>query len=95
MRLQRPKITKDRTVTDITQHHAARIDQAHQRLDAHERRITSLETHTAVAEERSKHIQASLSNIQSGITWIQRLVIGGIITAAVAFLLGGGLNVGQ
>jgi hypothetical protein len=44
---------------------------------------------------RSQNIERSLGEIQSGITWITRLVIGGIIAGAVAFILGGGLNVGS
>lgn len=75
--------------------HVGRIEQAHQRLDAHEKRITSLETHTAVAAERAEHIQKSLDKIESGVTWITRLVIGAIIAGAMTFLISGGLNVGS
>lgn len=79
-------------MTELAHHHS--IAQAHQRLDAHEGRITKLETHTAVEAVRSQHIQEALTSIQSGITWITRLVIGGIVAGAVAFVLSGGLNVG-
>jgi len=82
-------------VTELSQHHVQQIAQAHQRLDAHEGRITKLETHTAVAAERSQHIQQSLTKIEGGISWITRLIIGGLLAAAVAFIVTGGLNVGQ
>lgn len=81
-------------MTDLTTIHIDRINQAHQRLDRHEVRITSLETHTAVAAERSEHIQKSLEKIESGQSWIIRLIIGTIIAAGIAFALKGGLNVG-
>ena len=82
-------------VTDLSHHHVQQIAQAHQRLDAHEGRLTKLETHTAVAAERSQHIQQSLTKIEGGISWITRLIIGALIAAAVAFIISGGLNVGQ
>lgn len=75
--------------------HDARIVDAHRRLDAHDERLTKLETHTAVAAERSEHIQKSLDKIEGGQSWLIRLVLGAIIVAAVAFALKGGLNVGQ
>ena len=82
------------TVTDLT-HHLQRIDQAHQRLDQHDNRLTKLETVTAVAAERSEHIQKSLDKIENGQSWIIRLVLGAMILAALTFALKGGLNVGQ
>lgn len=80
-------------MTDITQHALQRIDQAHQRLDKHDTRLTSLETHTAVATERAENIKKSLDKIESGQSWIIRLVLGGLIMGVIAFLLKGGLNV--
>jgi len=81
-------------VTDIN-FHAERIDQAHRRLDAQEKRITSLETLTAVTAERNQNIRDDLNDIKGSLTWITRLVIGGIIAGAVAFLISGGFNVGS
>lgn len=80
-------------MTDIDAHRAEQIAQAHRRLDAQESRIHKLEIHTAGEAVRSQNIERSLADIQSGITWITRLVIGGIIAAAVAFVITGGLNV--
>lgn len=76
-------------------HQTAQLAQAHQRLELHEGRITKLEIHSAEAAVRSQTIERSLGEIQSGITWITRLVIGGIVAGAVAFVLSGGLNVGS
>lgn len=81
-------------VTDISAH-IQRIDQAHQRLDTHDNRLTKLETHTAVAAERAEHIQKSLDKIESGQSWLIRLIIGAIILAGLAFAMKGGLNVVQ
>lgn len=80
-------------MTDIS-HHIQRIDQAHQRLDQHDNRLTKLETHTAVASERAEHIQKSLDKIESGQTWLIRIVIGAIVAAGLAIILKGGANVG-
>lgn len=80
-------------MNDLPSHHLERISQAHLRLDAHDGRLTSLETHAAVSAERSQHIQSSLTDIKAGITWIARLVIGGIVMGAIGFLISGGFNV--
>lgn len=77
---------------DFSQH-IQRIDQAHQRLDKHDSRLITLETHTAVATERAKNIEKSLDDIKGGQTWLIRLVIGAILLGVVAFILKGGLNV--
>ncbi len=79
-------------MTDIA-HHVAHLAQAHSRLDAHEGRLTKLETHTAVAAERAEHFQRSLDKIDNGVTWITRLIIGSIIAAVIAYLVKGGFNV--
>lgn len=77
-----------------------RIGQVHSRIDAHEqrlqatdKRLTQLEIDSAGHALRSQHIDARLSEIQSGITWITRLVLAGIIGGIVAFIIQGGLNV--
>lgn len=80
-------------MTDIS-HHIQRIDQAHQRLDQHDNRLTKLETHTAVVNERLAQSQKSLDKIESGQTWLIRIVIGAIVAAGLAIILKGGANVG-
>ena len=80
-------------MTDISPHHAARIDQAHSRLDALETRTTKLEIHSAGETVRSQNIEKSLTKIEGSISWLNRLLISGIIMGAIAFILEGGLNV--
>jgi hypothetical protein len=78
--------------TDLSQH-IQRIDHAHMRLDKHEGRIVSLETHTAVAAERAENIKKSLDKLESGQSWLIRLVLGAIVAAGLAILMKGGVNV--
>lgn len=80
-------------MTEFGPHHHDQIVQAHRRLDAHDARINTMEISQAREAERSVHIQRSLGEIQSGITWITRLVLGGLIAGGVTFILAGGLNV--
>lgn len=80
-------------MTEFGAHHADNIAHAHRRLDAHETRINRLEVTQAGEAVRAQNIERSLGEIQSGITWITRLVVGGIIAGAVAFALAGGFNV--
>lgn len=72
---------------------AADLAQAHRRLDAHEGRITRVETRMAVSEERYDHIRASLDKIENGQTWITRLILAGFAAALIGFVVKGGLNV--
>lgn len=57
-------------MTEFGPHHHDQIVQAHRRLDAHDARINTMEISQAREAERSVHIQRSLGEIQSGITWI-------------------------
>lgn len=88
-------------MTDFGQLHADQIAQAHRRLDAHEarhskseERLTGLEVSRATEAERSRNIEVSLADIKASITWVIRLVIGGLIAGAVTFALSGGFHVG-
>ena len=81
-------------MTDISPPHLARIDAAHDRLTAHETRITTLERDGAVSEERFKHIQTSLDSIQASLSKGVWIVITAVIGGVMAFALAGGLNVG-
>lgn len=80
-------------MTDLTPHHADQIVQAHRRLDGHEARLAKLELHSAGEAVRSQNIEKSLSEIQDGIKWMTRIVVGGIVAALLAYILKGGLNV--
>lgn len=78
-----------------------RFGQVHQRLDSHEqslalkeRRIGALEQTAAAQEVVNGTFKEKLDRIQSGITWLIQLVVGGILAGVVAFVLAGGLNVG-
>lgn len=82
-------------MTEFGPHHVDQIVQAHRRLDAHDARLNSVEINQARDAERSANIQKSLSEIQDGVKWITRLVIGGILAGVVTFVLAGGLSVGQ
>lgn len=81
------------TVADIS-FHVQRIDQAHKRLDNHDQRLTSVETLTAVMAERNQNVRDDLNDIKASLTWLTRLVIGGIIGGAMAYLISGGFHVG-
>ncbi|MDR5655235.1 hemolysin XhlA family protein [Ruixingdingia sedimenti] len=81
-------------MTDISPHTAAQIAQAHKRLDAHENRITKIEIHTAGESVRMQNIEHQLASLQSGVSWANKLIIGGIVMGVIAFLLQGGFHVG-
>lgn len=77
-----------------------RFGQIHQRVDAQEHRLGGLEKRTQQLEIdsaghalRGQHIEARLTEIQSGITWITRLVAAGLIGGVIGFIIQGGLNV--
>ena len=62
------------------------------RLSDYERRLVSVETKNAVDEVHRHNVEKRLTNIENGVAWLIRLAVGGLITAAVAFALGGGLS---
>ncbi|MCA1492718.1 hemolysin XhlA family protein [Ensifer sp. NBAIM29] len=78
-------------MTDLN-HLQGRIDEAHQRLDKMGDRVTALEKDGAVTEVRMATIQQSLGKIESTTGWVLKIVLGGIITAIIAFIVRGGLN---
>lgn len=88
-----PRKRPEAAVTDTTPNEARAFAQVHQRLDGHEHRLRNLEVDAAKAAVQSANIDDRLSEIQSGVTWLNRLVIGGIVGGIVAFIIAGGLNV--
>ena len=52
----------------------------------------SVEIATATRTERDKNVDAKLDSIGSTLTWLNRIVIGAILTAVVLFVLKGGAN---
>lgn len=81
-------------MTEFGTHHAEQIAQAHRRLDAHDMRLNTIEVSQAREAERNVQMQKSLGEIQENLKWITRLLLGGIIGAAITFVVAGGLNVG-
>lgn len=74
-------------------HIASRVIDAHKRLDTHDQRLNTLELNGAVAEERSRQIQASLVKIESSIGRVVWIVGTAVIGAIVTFVVRGGLHV--
>lgn len=69
-------------------------------LTDHHRRISSLEEARqkgeiadARAEERSKNMEQKLEKIDSNLSRLMWIFIGGIVMGVVAFILKGGLNI--
>lgn len=79
----------------FTPHHAQRIDQAHTRLDGLDQRVTKLETSEAVNAERMNYIHGSLNSINANINKVVWLIIAGLLTGVIAFIIKGGLSLGQ
>ena len=57
-----------------------------------ERRLNALETRGAVDEVHRENIANRLGYIEDTLKWLVRLVIGGLLMAAIAFVLRGGLQ---
>ncbi|MEK4501148.1 hemolysin XhlA family protein [Bacillus sp. FSL R12-0069] len=55
-----------------------------------QRDIRNLETRTTVNEKDIVNINKLLDKISANTTWILRLIVGGLIGAAITFLLKGG-----
>ena len=83
------------TDASFTPHHAQRIDQAHTRLDGLDQRVTKLETSEAVNAERMNYIHGSLNSINANINKVVWLIIAGLLTGVIAFILKGGRSLGQ
>jgi hypothetical protein len=62
------------------------------RLKELEDRVTRMETNQAVSGVVGSHLERRLDKIESTLTWLVRLIVGAMITALLAFVLGGGLN---
>lgn len=74
-------------------HILQKVDAAHTRIDGVEGRVGKLELSEAVNAERAKNMQASLSNIETNTSRVVWLVVTGLITAVLGFIVKGGLNV--
>ncbi|MBA83313.1 hemolysin XhlA family protein [Thalassobius sp. S69A] len=70
------------------------LSRAHKRLDDHDRRIRELELSDAGATQWRRDTTKKLDGIEGTLKWVTRLIIGGLVTAALTFIVAGGLNVG-
>jgi cell division protein FtsX len=78
----------------------ARVVAVEHKLNDQKSRIVAMEKWqqeqniaNAVRDERWTTTLTRLNNIDGNLKWIVRLVIGGIIAALVAFMVGGGLTI--
>jgi len=55
------------------------------------RRLTVLETRSAVDDVHRGNIIARLSSIEDTLKWLVRLVAGGLLVGVITFILNGGL----
>ncbi|MEL7114637.1 MAG: pseudouridine synthase [Pseudomonadota bacterium] len=56
-----------------------------------EKRLQSLELRSAVDEVHRRNVETRLSGIEDALKWLVRLLIGGLLTGALAYALAGGL----
>lgn len=62
-----------------------------QRMERLETDMTDVKTRLAVAESNIKEIREDIGGIKDNTTWILRLLIGGLVSAILAFIIKGGL----
>ena len=62
-----------------------------QKVDDLERRVTALEREHAVNDVLRGSIEKRLAGIEDTLKWLVRLVIGGILSAALLFVISGGM----
>ena len=58
-----------------------------------DRRLSALETRTAVDEVHRNAVEHRLSGIEDTLRWLVRLVIGALIVALIAYAMKGGLTI--
>ena len=57
-----------------------------------EKRLANLEKDKAVRDVVLGNLEARLASIEGSLKWLVRLIIGALLTALVAFILNGGLQ---
>lgn len=62
-----------------------------QRVSNLEKDMVDVKTRLAVAESNIKDIKEDVSDIKNNTVWIIRLIVGGIVTAILGFLINGGM----
>ncbi|MEL6840245.1 MAG: hemolysin XhlA family protein [Pseudomonadota bacterium] len=61
-------------------------------VDDLERRVIALETRNAVDEVHRTNVAERLSAIEDTLKWLVRLIIGGLLMAAVTYAVQGGFT---
>lgn len=56
-----------------------------------ERRLSAIETRSAVDEVHRHNVEKRLGSIEDTLKWLVRLVLGALIAAALALVVGGGI----
>lgn len=56
-----------------------------------ERRLTALETRNAVDDVHRGNVSDRLGSIEDALSWLVRLIIGGLLVAALTYAVQGGL----
>lgn len=56
-----------------------------------ERRLSAIETRNAVDEVHRRNVEKRLGSIEDTLKWLVRLVLGALIAAALALVVGSGL----
>ncbi|WP_172295580.1 hemolysin XhlA family protein [Pseudoruegeria sp. HB172150] len=56
-----------------------------------EKRLQSLELRDAVDEVHRMNVEERLGGIEESLKWLLRLVLGALVTGAMAYLIAGGL----
>ncbi|MEJ6401697.1 pseudouridine synthase [Yoonia sp. 2307UL14-13] len=60
-------------------------------IEAVDRRLTALETRNAVDEVHRSNVSDRLGAIEDTLKWLVRLIIGGLLMAALTYAVQGGL----
>lgn len=89
-------MTSDERLGDI--HNAlSRLEAGHLRLDTELAKVKAemidLKMSTAAEIIHRTNIEKQLSAIQQTVSWVLRIVFGGFLAAAIAFIINGGLVV--
>ena len=56
-----------------------------------EKRLQSLELRSAVDEVHRRNVEVRLGGIEDSLKWLLRLLVGGLLTGGLGFVLAGGL----
>ncbi|MDF0597443.1 pseudouridine synthase [Psychromarinibacter halotolerans] len=60
-----------------------------------EKRLQSLELRDAVDEVHRLNVEDRLGGIEESLKWLLRLIVGGLVTGGMAYLVAGGFSLGS